>query len=63
MEQHVHPENPNQVVFGKRLQAGETVRADDVYGSSSGIWEKAPFDGLVLQEGCTIYWVRPEKKI
>jgi len=25
LEQHIHPMNPSQVVFGGRLQAGETI--------------------------------------
>ena len=60
LEQHIHPMNPSQVVFGGRLQAGETIQAGDVYDSTSGKWEKAPCLGVVLQEDCNIYWVRKE---
>lgn len=58
MEQHVHPQNPDAVVVGRRLQAGEEIQADDVYASESEKWEKSPCPGLVLQKDCTTYWVR-----
>lgn len=59
-EKHVHPMNPDQVVFGRRLNAGEVIQPEDVYDSTSGRWEKAPCPGVVLQVGCTTYWVRRE---
>ncbi len=59
-EKHIHPMYPNQVVFGERLKAGATVQPDDVYDSTSGKWEKAPCPGVVLQESCETYWVRPD---
>lgn len=59
-EYHSHPMNTSLVVFGRRLHAGEVFQADDVYDSTDGTWRIAPCPGLVLQEGCETYWVRPE---
>jgi len=60
VEAYRHPRNQFEVVIGIRLRAGDTIQEDDVYDSTSGRWEKAPCPGLVLQEGCKTYWVRPE---
>ena len=58
---HLHPRNPNQNIFGIKLQAGDVIKADDVYDSSDGTWKKTPCPGLILQEKCNTYWVRPVK--
>lgn len=49
-------------VFGERLKPGDTIAPDDVYDSTNGKWEKAPYPGLVLQKGTTTIWVRPLHK-
>ncbi|PIT88526.1 MAG: hypothetical protein COU29_01955 [Candidatus Magasanikbacteria bacterium CG10_big_fil_rev_8_21_14_0_10_36_32] len=59
-ELHTHPKNPNEKIFGQRLQAGDIVEEDDVYDSSSGKWEVCPCPGLTLQESVNTYWVRPD---
>lgn len=59
-EQHTHPMNPSQIVFGRRLHAGETIQVGDVYDSTSGKWEKALCSGSILRKGCATYWVRKE---
>jgi len=63
VEIHIHPMvkvRRDQVIFGRRLRAGETIQEGDVYDSTTGKWEKAPCPGLVIAGGCTTYWVRPE---
>lgn len=59
VEIHRHPVWPYRVVYGEKLRAGDTIQSDDVYDSTSGNWEKAPCPGVILQEGCNTYWVRP----
>lgn len=55
---HIHPRNRDELVWGERLQPGDTIQPADVYDASSGIWQKAPCPGLVLAERCETYWVR-----
>lgn len=59
MAEHPHPMNPRNIAFGERLRAGDTIQPDDLYDSTTGMWEKAPCPGVVLQEGCSTYRVRP----
>lgn len=58
-EIHKHPLWPHQIIEGRKLNAGETIKANDRYDSTSGKWEKSPCPGLILQEGCKTIWVRP----
>lgn len=55
---HFHPLDPTQTVLGERLLPGDIIQAEDVYDSTCGKWIKSPCPGLMLQEGCTTYWVR-----
>ena len=61
-EWHKHPMNPRNSIYGTKLKPGDKTEANDFYASTTGIWEKAPCVGLVLQEGATTYWVRKEKE-
>lgn len=59
MAEHRHPLNRHNIAFGERLRTGDTIQPDDLYDSTTGMWEKAPCPGVVLQEGCSTYWIRP----
>lgn len=61
-ENHKHPLFPHRIIQGRKLNPGEIIRADDVYDSTSGRWEKAPCPGIVLQDGYAAIWVRPSLK-
>lgn len=45
-----------------KLAPGDTIQAGDLYLSSRGVWEPAhdAVVGLMLQEGVTTEWARPQ---
>ena len=53
-----HPQNPSLTVKGRILLAGETLRENDVYNSSTGAWTKCPCPGVIMGNTAVI-WVRP----
>lgn len=56
-QEHVHPRNPHEVVYGMRLEANDAIQADDVYADSSGIWRQCGI-GLHGQAPGAMYVVR-----
>lgn len=63
-DNHHHPLT-HRSVRGYRLEAGDTLHDGDCYDSSAGTWEPGPMGvfGLVLGEGTTTIWIRPEAPI
>ncbi len=59
-EFHKHPMNPDQLVFGERLNVGDVIQPNDVYDSTTGKWEKTPLSGVPVRQGVTTYFVRPK---
>jgi hypothetical protein len=53
-----HADGKYTYVHGHLLEAGDELRATDVYPSSNGYWEPCPCPGLTLQAGVNIMWVR-----
>ena len=60
-EFHVHPNNPNEIVYGERLKVGDIIGSGDVYDSCRGIWKKSPLTDLPIKND-RFYWVRPVKQ-
>jgi hypothetical protein len=58
---HTHPRNVRDLpLFGIKLGPGDTLKPDDVYDSSNGLWERCTCPGLTLQgEGSATIWIRP----
>jgi topoisomerase IA-like protein len=62
-EFHYHPGSGNKI-FGRRLAFGEYIQSGDVYNSTFGSWmTDQSREGLVIEKGCTTYWVRPESPV
>lgn len=55
---HTHPRNPNEVVYGQRLEDHDPIEADDVYADSNGVWRPCGTN-LIGQAPGVMYVVRP----
>jgi len=49
LKMYTHPLDQSQIIIGRILQPGETLRSSDYYDSTSGKWELVPY-GLVGDE-------------
>lgn len=45
-------------VFGRQLEEGDVLEADDVYDSTGRRWEPCPCPGLPIGPGGNAIWVR-----
>jgi len=59
---HAHPLNHHELVYGRRLAAGEEIRHGDVCDGKSGVWVDAGILGRPSEKN-TYYYVRPDKQI
>lgn len=57
-QQHDHPRNPSEVVYGERLEETDVIWPDDIYADSSGIWRQCG-TSLEGQAAGIMYVVRP----
>lgn len=55
-----HPDPSVPFIVGRQVMSGETLEPTDVYSSSNGRWEPCPCPGLILGEGHSVIWVRPD---
>jgi len=58
---HTHPRSVRDLpIFGRLLEAGDTIESTDLYSSSNGLWEQATCPGLTLHgNGPDPLWIRP----
>lgn len=57
---HTHPRDVRGTpIFGIKLEPGDVIEEDDIYGSSNGCWEKATCPGVKLGDGAAATWIRP----
>jgi len=57
---HEH-KNSGKPIYGRKLNAGETLEPTDVYDSTDGEWEKCPNPGGKVPKGNHVVWVRPQR--
>ncbi len=62
-ENHKHPQNIREQVFGCLLEVGDVVEQDDVYASQNGRWYNVPKPGEQVAQNNTVIIVRPTSQV
>lgn len=57
-ELHHHPKDHLQLVWGVRLDIGDTVQQGDYFAAPNGTWQKFISLGHTIRQSDDTYWVR-----
>jgi hypothetical protein len=63
MRDHMHVHQVSgSLVIGTQIKPGTELNENDLYASrETYTWTLCPYPGVILEEGCTTIWVRPDK--